>query len=64
MIVLEARSKLLTVHKWVRVSNGTRLMTTFVHCERTLGKAVSMLFIPVHFRTEPYVLAHAATHPG
>jgi hypothetical protein len=60
-IVLEARSPLLTARKIVRIESSRVVMTTFVRYERRAGGVVWAAVAPVHHRTEPWLLAHAAS---
>jgi hypothetical protein len=63
-LVLEVRSSLATAHKVVRV-DGSRVVTaTFVRYERPLGRMIWSAVAPIHHRTEPYLLGHAAGHPA
>ena len=61
VVILEAHSWLLTANKEIRVANGSVRMTTFVRYERGLGRTIWTLVTPVHHRTEPYLLGHAAS---
>jgi hypothetical protein len=61
-IVIEAHSPLVTAVKVVRVGHSSVTMTTFVRYERPGGRAVWASVTPVHHRTEPYLLGHAAVH--
>jgi hypothetical protein len=61
-MVLEVHSPLATAKKVVRVEPSSVTMTTFVHYERPLGRAIWASVMPVHHRTEPYLLGHAASH--
>jgi hypothetical protein len=60
VLVLGVQSRLLTAHKWVRVEHDTVVMTTFVHYAGALGRVAWTLVVPVHHRTEPYLLGRAA----
>jgi hypothetical protein len=62
VITLEAGSWLLTANKEIRVASGSVRVSTFVRYRRGLGRAVWTLVAPVHHRTEPYLLGHAASH--
>jgi hypothetical protein len=62
-IILELRSALMTAHKVLRVESSRILTTTFVRYERRTARALWSLVAPVHHRTEPYLLGHAASHP-
>ncbi len=61
-LVLEVDSPLVTAKKVVRVERSSVTMTTFVRYERPLGRAMWSSVAPIHHRTEPYLLGHAATH--
>jgi hypothetical protein len=61
-VVLEVRSSLLTAQKVVRTQSSRVTMTTFVRYERRTGRIVWSAVAPVHHRTEPYLLGHAAGH--
>jgi hypothetical protein len=61
-IVLEVHSPLVTAKKAVRVEPSSVTMTTFVHYERPVGRAIWAALTPVHHRTEPYLLGRAAKH--
>jgi hypothetical protein len=63
IIVLEVRSAIATAHKVVRVEPSRVVMTTFVRYERRSARAIWSMVAPVHHRTEPYLLGHAASHP-
>jgi hypothetical protein len=63
VMTLEVRSGLATAHKVVRVEVDRVVMTTYVVFERRLGRAVWSAIAPIHHRTEPYLLGHAASHP-
>jgi hypothetical protein len=63
LIILGVRSRLLTAHKYLRIVNGRVVMTTIVQYDRKAAKAVWTLVTPVHYRTEPYLLGYAASHP-
>jgi hypothetical protein len=60
-ITLEVRSALATARKVVRVDASRVVMTTFVRFEWWAGKAIWSAIAPVHHRTEPYLLGHAAS---
>jgi hypothetical protein len=60
-LVLEVRSSLATAQKVVRVQGSRVVMTTFVHYERPMGRVVWSSVAPIHHRTEPYLLGHAAS---
>jgi hypothetical protein len=62
VITLEADSWLLTADKEIRVAGGSVRVSTFVRYRRGLGRAVWTLVAPIHHRTEPYLLGHAASH--
>jgi hypothetical protein len=61
-IVLEVHSSSLTAHKVVRTQSSRVTMTTFVRYERRMGRVAWSAVAPVHHRTEPYLLGHAAGH--
>jgi hypothetical protein len=60
-ITLEVRSVLVTAQKLLRVEGAEVQMTTFVQYQRGAGRAVWSAIAPVHHRTEPYLLGHAAS---
>lgn len=60
-ITLEVRSALVTAHKLLRVERSRVVMTTFVRYDRPFASALWSAVTPVHHRTEPYLLGHAAT---
>lgn len=62
-ITLEVRSALVTATKVLRVEGSRVRMTTFVHYERRVGRALWSAIAPVHHQTEPYLLGHAASYP-
>jgi hypothetical protein len=62
-IILEVQSALMTAHKILRVEASRVLLTTFVRYEHRMAGGVWPAIAPVHHRTEPYLLAHAASHP-
>jgi hypothetical protein len=59
-ILLEARSRILTARKLVRVDSSQVAMTTFVRYERSIARPIWALVALVHHRTEPYLLNHSA----
>lgn len=61
-IKLEVQSPLVTALKVLRVEDSRVVMTTFVRYERKSARAVWSAIAPVHHRTEPYLLGHAASH--
>jgi hypothetical protein len=63
VIVLEVESRFLTAYKEIRVASNSVRMSTYVHYKRGLGRAIWGLVAPVHHRTEPYLLGHAAALP-
>jgi hypothetical protein len=60
--ILEAQSPLVTAQKVVRVDGSRVVMTTSLRYERRASRAVWSAIAPVHHRTEPYLLGHAAAH--
>jgi hypothetical protein len=62
-IGLELRSPLVSAHKVLRVEGARVRVTTFVRYERRIGRALWLAATPIHHRTEPYLLGHAASHP-
>jgi hypothetical protein len=62
-IVLDSRSALMTAHKVLRVHSTRIVVTTFVRYERRPAQPIWLAVAPVHHRTEPYFLGHAAAHP-
>jgi hypothetical protein len=62
-IALEVQSSLATAYKVVRVDGPRVVVTTFVRYERTVARVVWATITPVHHRTEPFLLGHAASHP-
>lgn len=64
-IILEVQSSLLTAHNVLQVKDTRVLLTTFVRYERRSAAAVWSVAAPLHQRTVPYLLNHAAaTDPG
>ncbi len=61
-VVLEVHSSSLTAYKVVRTQSCRVTMTTFVRYERRMGRMAWSAVAPVHHRTEPYLLGHAAGH--
>jgi hypothetical protein len=59
-ILLEARSRILTARKLVRVHSSLVAVTTFVRYERSIARPIWALVALVHHRTEPYLLNHSA----
>jgi hypothetical protein len=59
-VVLEVRSSVATGRKVVRAQSSRVVMTTFVRYERRMGRIVCTAVTPIHHRTEPYLLGHAA----
>ncbi len=57
---LEARSSLLTARKYVQVDGARVTVTTLVHYERPIARALWRAVLPVHLVTEPYLLGGAA----
>lgn len=57
---LEARSWLLTARKSVQVAGSRVTVTTFVHYERPLARAIWSAVAPIHHLTEPYLLGRAS----
>jgi hypothetical protein len=62
-IGLELRSPLVSAHKVLRVDGSRVRVTTFVRYERRMARALWTAATPIHHRTEPYLLGHAASHP-
>lgn len=62
-IALELQSPLVGAHKIVRVDGARVVMTTFVRYERLPARALWSAVAPIHHRTEPYLLSHAAANP-
>jgi hypothetical protein len=62
-ITLEALSPLVTAHKVLRIESTRVVMTTFVRYERRPARTIWSAAAPVHHRTEPYLLGHAASRP-
>jgi len=63
-LVLELRSPFATARKIVRVEHSRVVISTFVRYERRLGGALWAAVAPVHHRTEPWLLGHAAARPA
>jgi hypothetical protein len=61
-IILEVRSVLVTAQKVLRVEGSQVRMTTFVQYHRRAARPIWWAIAPVHHRTEPYLLGHAASH--
>jgi uncharacterized protein DUF2867 len=61
-IMLEARSALVTAQKVLRVEDSQVRVTTFVQYHRGAARAIWSAIAPVHHRTEPFLLGHAASH--
>jgi hypothetical protein len=62
-ILLEAHAPRLTAHKVLRVEASRVVLTTFVRYDRRGAHLLWSAVAPVHHRTEPYLLGHAASHP-
>ncbi len=62
-ISLELRSPLVSAHKVLRVEGSRIRVTTVVRYERRIARALWTAATPIHHRTEPYLLGHAASHP-
>ena len=62
VITLEVDSWLMTAYKEIRLANGSVRMSTFVRYRRWPGRAIWTLVMPVHHRTEPFLLGYAASH--
>jgi hypothetical protein len=63
-VVLVARSRLLTAVKTVRTAEWQLIVTTAVQYESNWGRIIWRMVLPVHYLTEPYLLARAARrHP-
>ena len=60
-IMLEVRSVLVTAQKVLRVEDSQVQVTTFVQFHRRAARAIWSAIAPVHHRTEPYLLGHAAS---
>jgi hypothetical protein len=60
-ITLEADSTLMTARKVVRVQDSLVLVTTFVHYKRPIAQGLWTIVVPIHHRTEPLLLSHAAS---
>jgi hypothetical protein len=63
-ISLALQSPLVSAHKLVRVDRTRVVMTTFVRYERAPARMLWMAAVPIHHRTEPYLLGRAATNPS
>ncbi len=63
-VLLEVHSPLATAHKVVRLQGSQVVMTTFVLYRCRMGRMVWTAVMPIHHRTEPYLLGHAASLPG
>ena len=61
VVILEARSRLLTPDKVIEVASDRVRMSSFVRYERRLGRGIWTLVAPVHHRTEPFLLGDAAS---
>jgi hypothetical protein len=59
-ITLDVHSPLVSAHKVLRIAGPRILMTTFVRYKGPIGRAIWTAVTPIHHRTEPYVLGHAA----
>lgn len=62
-ILLELQSPFMTAHKVLRVESSRVFTATFVRYERRPARALWSVVAPIHHRTEPYLLGHAASHP-
>jgi Protein of unknown function (DUF2867) len=60
-ITLEARSRLMTARKVVRLKSSQLLVTTFVQYDRPMARMLWPVVVPIHHRTEPRLLAHAVS---
>jgi Protein of unknown function (DUF2867) len=60
-ITLEARSRLMTARKVVRIKSSQLLVTTFVQYDRPAARVLWPMVVPIHHRTEPLLLAHAVS---
>jgi hypothetical protein len=63
-IALTSCSRLISAHKLVRIDGARVVMTTFVRYERAPARVLWSAVMPVHHRTEPYLLGHAAASPA
>jgi Protein of unknown function (DUF2867) len=63
MISLDVDSPLVSAHKVLRIAGARVLMTTFVRYQGRPGRAIWTAVTPIHHRTEPYLLGHAAGRP-
>ena len=59
-ITLEVGSSLVTAHKLLTVEESRVVMTTYVRYERTLGRVLWAVIVPIHHRIEPLLLTLAA----
>jgi hypothetical protein len=60
-LTLEAHSALMTARKTLLVDGSRVVLATFIHYERRWGRPLWSIVAPIHHRTEPYLLAHAAS---
>jgi hypothetical protein len=61
-IVLELQSPLISAQKILRTERSRIFTMTLVRYERRFASLLWLAATPVHHRTEPYLLARAASH--